>query len=86
MSSKKPIDIYSKEEIEKRIKSVISDTLVKEHECANSLATRYKSLQEHVVNASKNCKTTAAQGETPDQTKERLLEKVDKFLSEPWKK
>jgi hypothetical protein len=85
MSSKKPIDIYSKEEIEKRIKSVISDTLVKEHERANSLATRYKSLQEHVVNASKNCKTTAAQGETPDQTKDRLLktlEKVDKSLSE----
>jgi hypothetical protein len=85
MSSKNPIDIYSKEEIEKRIKSIISDTLVKEHERTNSLATRYKSLQVNVFNTAKNCKTTAAQGETPDQTKERLLktlEKVDKSLSE----
>ena len=73
MSSKKAIDIYSKKEIEKRNKPIITDALVKEHDRANSLAKRYKELQEQVASAYKNCKTTAAQNETADQTKDRLL-------------
>ena len=59
MSSKKAIDIFSKKEFQKRIKPIITDALVKEHDRANSLANRYKDLQEQVATAYKNCRTQA---------------------------
>ena len=44
------------------------------------MAKRYKELQEPVASAYKNCKTTAAQNETADQTKDRLLKTLEKVV------
>ena len=80
MSSKKAIDIFNKKEIEKRTKPIITDALVKEHDRANSLANRYKDLQEQVATAYKNCRTQATQNETADQTSNRLMKTLEKVV------